>query len=72
VIVNHLPEETRVKMNTTVELGFEVSSDGFPKPKFQWFLNDAPLASESATFNPLVIPNFRFLLLFALDPFKCV
>ncbi|XP_046443620.1 mucosa-associated lymphoid tissue lymphoma translocation protein 1-like isoform X3 [Daphnia pulex] len=59
VIVNHLPEETRVKMNTTVELGFEVSSDGFPKPTFQWFLNDAPLASESATFNPLVIPTFR-------------
>lgn len=61
VLVNQLPEETIAAMNTKVELGCEVSADGFPKPTYQWFLNDAPLVSDNATLNPLVIPNFRFL-----------
>jgi hypothetical protein len=59
MIVNQLPQETVVTVNTRVELGCEVST-AFPKPTFQWFLNDVPLASENATLNPLVITNFRF------------
>ena len=52
-------------INTRVELGCEVS--GFPKPSFQWFLNDVPLMSDSAILNPLVIPNFRFFFWFILE-----
>lgn len=61
-IVNQLPQESLVKINTTVKLGCEVT--GFPKPTFQWFLNDTPISSDGATLNPLVIPNFRFYFCF--------
>ncbi|KZS03066.1 Uncharacterized protein APZ42_034306 [Daphnia magna] len=57
-IVNQLPQESLVKINTTVKLGCEVT--GFPKPTFQWFLNDTPMSSDGATLNPLVIPNFSY------------
>lgn len=57
-IIQQPPQEIGAKIHQTVELSFVVT--GFPKPLFQWYLNN--LKMESATANPLVITDFRFFL----------